>query len=375
MAGYLITLSDENDLKSIIETGTYSTNLSVPKFDVWSQAHEGVFTDYLSMKADDLIFFFVNRKIYGCGKLVNVGKDCKYFNYLSANKPNGNRAGTFKSTCLLKGSTSKNRCFCTFVPNPYFFKKGIDMDAVLQNRDNPFRSIRSLWKLSFIKLDDDESKALFGVILKANEDNITKASEHFVFNRTLQKQLSRLSLYTTYGMNKDFLISGCKTKDNKALKHEMALEAVLCEILSKEDRSPFGKWDYISHQVPASPFKPIDYMDKMDIFGYRYIDDYDVKSKYLIAELKKDVATVEIVEQIMKYVDWVANEYANKDYSMIEAFIVAKDFDAEVKPLVEKHCKRNFTKGFRPTEFCIWDNIKMVKYEITDKDDIVFDLV
>ena len=85
MAGYLITLSDENDLKSIIETGTYSTNLSVPKFDVWSQAHEGVFADYLSMKADDLIFFFVNRKIYGCGKLVNVGKDCKYFNYLSAN--------------------------------------------------------------------------------------------------------------------------------------------------------------------------------------------------------------------------------------------------------------------------------------------------
>ena len=154
----------------------------------------------------------------------------------------------------------------------------------------------------------------------------------------------------------------------------MALEAALCEILSTENRHPFGKWDYISHQVAASPFKPIDYMDKMDIFGYRYIPGYDVKSKYLIAELKKDIASVDIVEQIMKYVDWVSNEYANKDYSMIEAFIIASDFDNEVKDLVKQHCIRNFTKGFRPTEFCVWNNLKMVKYAVKD-DDLEFSII
>lgn len=36
-------------------------------------------------------------------------------------------------------------------------------------------------------------------------------------------------------------------------------------ISSKEDNgTPFGTWDYVSHQVAASPFKPIDYMDKND---------------------------------------------------------------------------------------------------------------
>ena len=115
-------------------------------------------------------------------------------------------------------------------------------------------------------------------------------------------------------------------------------------------------------------------MDKMDVFGYRYIPGYDVKSKYLIAELKKDAATTEIIEQIMKYVDWVANEYANKDYSMIEAFIIASDFSEEVISMVKNHCIRNFTKGFRPTQFCVWNNLKMVKYSVID-DDVNFTVV
>ena len=171
---------------------------------------------------------------------------------------------------------------------------------------------------------------------------------------------------------RDFLISSCKS-DN-TLKHEMALEAAMCEILTKEDRYPFGKWDYISHQVAASPFKPVDYMDMMDIFGYRYIPNYKIKSKYLIAELKKDAASIDIVEQIMKYVDWVANEYANKDYSMIEAYLVAADFSSEVIDLVKKNCIRNYTKGVRPAEFRIWNNLKLVRYRVQE-DDIEFVVV
>ena len=247
------------------------------------------------------------------------------------------------------------------------------MDAILQNKDNPFRSVRTLWKVSFIKMDDDESLALFRVLMKANEDVIYNKEAHLPFDKEFHSKLSRLALYQ-YKMHRQFLISSCKEERNNHLKHEMALEAALCEILTTENRAPFGKWDYISHQVSASPFKPIDYMDKMDIFGYRYIHGYDVKSRYLIAELKKDVATVDIVEQIMKYVDWVSNEYANKDYSMIEAYIIAADFEENVKNLVKEHCIRNFTKGYRPTEFCVWNNLKMVKYEVFD-DDIIFSVI
>lgn len=373
MAGYLITLNDEEVLAKLVNNGVYSTIMSSPRHGTWEKHHEGTFADYLSMREGDLIFFFVKRKIYGCGMLVNVGDDCKYLNYTDAGIPNGDQTESYQNSHLLKDDSTDNRCFCTFVPHPYFFKKGIDMDEILQNKDNPFRSVRTMWKLSFIKMDDEESKALFRVIMKSNEEFIDDDSAKLPFDPFFQSQLKRLKLYD-HLMNRHFIVSNSKNERTNTLKHEMALEASLCEILLTEDRAPFGKWDYISHQVAASPFKPIDYMDKMDVFGYRYIPGYDVKSKYLIAELKKDAATTEIIEQIMKYVDWVANEYANKDYSMIEAFIIASDFSEEVISMVKNHCIRNFTKGFRPTQFCVWNNLKMVKYSVID-DDVNFTVV
>ena len=375
MAGYLITLNDESSLAEIVRNGIYSTFMNSPQYSTWGTPHEGTFADYLSMKAGDLIFFFVKRKIYGCGKLINIGSDCKYLNYTDAGVPKGDQTSNYSDTRIMETGDSRNRCFCTFEPSPAFFMKGIDMDAVLQYKDDPFRSVRTIWKVSFIKMDDDEALTVFRVLMKANEDVINDKRAQFPFDRSDQERISRLALYQ-YKMQRQFLIASCKKEQNGhlILRHEMALEAALCEILTTEERAPFGKWDYISHQVAASPFKPIDYMDKMDIFGYRYIPGYDVKSRYLVAELKKDAATVDIVEQIMKYVDWISNEYANKDYSMIEAYIIAADFGDDVKRIVEEYCIRNFTKGYRPTEFCIWKNIKMVKYEIKD-DDIVFSVV
>lgn len=379
MAGYLISLGANSDeeavrmLEAVVRNGVYSTNMHSPNYNSWNLSHEGTFADYFSMKENDYIFFFAKRKIYGCGRLKKIGTDCKYLNYTDAGLPHGDESENFTETHLLETSSNENRCFCIFEPSPAFFKKGIDMDAVLQNRSNPFRSVRTFWNLSFIKMDDEESKALFGIIIKENEEFIENPTYHFNYDPSFQNRLERLIQYE-YLLKRDFLISSCKSSRDNTLKHEMALEAALCEILTKEDRYPFGKWDYVSHQVAASPFKPVDYMDKMDIFGYKYIPNYEVKSKYLIAELKKDAAGTDIVEQIMKYVDWVANEYANKDYSMIEAYLVAADFSDEVIDLVNESCIRNYTKGVRPAEFRIWNNLKLVKYTVQE-DDIQFAVV
>ncbi len=379
MAGYLISLGAKTDeeavriLRTLVKDGIYSTYMHSPNNNAWATAHEGTFADYLSMKENDYIFFFAKRKIYGCGRLRKVGSDCKYLNYIDAGLPHGDASDNFAQTRLLEESTAENRCFCIFEPYPAFFMKGIDMDAVLQNRSNPFRSVRTFWSLSFIKMDDEESKALFDIIIKENEDYIDNTAYHFEYEPSVHNGLDRFISYD-YLLKRDFLISSCKSNGDNTLKHEMALEAAMCEILTKEDRFPFGRWDYISHQVAASPFKPIDYMDMMDIFGYRYIPNYKIKSKYLIAELKKDAASTDIVEQIMKYVDWVANEYANKDYSMIEAYLVASDFNDEVVNLVNENCIRNYTKGIRPAEFCVWNNLTLVKYSVQD-DDIQFTVI
>ena len=109
-------------------------------------------------------------------------------------------------------------------------------------------------------------------------------------------------------------------------------------------------------------------MDKMDIFGYRYIDGYKTISKYIIVEIKKDAATPEVIDQIMKYVDWVNVEYAHGDYSMIEAYVVASEIPEDVVKEKEKDAIRGFVRGYRPAESCLWTNLKLVKYEYIDKE-------
>lgn len=364
VAGYLITLNDEQSLEECIRTGSYSTILRSPRHDSWGVNHEGTFADYISMKENDRIFFFIKRKIYGCGMLKNIRGDCKYLNYISADTPHGDTDENYRNH-LLEYGCSENRVFCLFEPAPVFFKEGVDMDEVLQNKNVPFRSVRTLWKLSFIKMDDEESDALFSIILKHNEAIMRKKQLHFLFDESFHISL-RTKKLETYKLSYASLINSCR--DGDVLKHEMAIEATLCSKLTHEDISPFGKWDYISHQVVASPFKPVDYMDKMDVFGYKYIDGYSIKSKYIIVELKKEDAPIDVIEQIMKYVDWVADEYANGDYSMIEAYIVASNFNSEIKQSVKKNCVRNYNKGFRPTKFCTWNFVKLVKYNAVEND-------
>ena len=366
MAGYIMTLDSLESLRLCILTGTYSTNLSSPKNNMWVKHQEGTFADYLSMKENDNIYFFIKRKIYGIGKIVNVNMDCKYLNYIGADNPTVLSKKEYKnSNPLLSNACVNNRCFCTFIPSPYFFMNGVDMDDALTSNPSKFRMLRALWKLSFIKIDDEENQALLDIILKRNEGEISSGNITFIFNENLHNDINR-KVSTEYILNSNRILSTCS--NNNLIKHEMAIEAALCELLVKDNESPFGKWDYISHQVVASPFKAIDYMDKMDIFGYKYIEGYTTKSKYLVIEIKKDVATLDVIEQIMKYVDWIQSEYAFGDYSMIEAYIVAADFPKEVIEKRDKECIRNFTKGYRPTAACTSNFVKLVKYSFEDEE-------
>lgn len=364
MAGYIMTLDSLESLKECVQTGIYSTKLSDPKNGYWNKQHEGTFADYLSMKENDNIYFFIKRKIYGIGKLVNIKLDCKYLNYIGADYPVVPSVKTYKESIpLLPKGNKSNRCLCTFVPLPYFFMDGIDMDEALNSNPSKFRMLRALWKLSFIKIDDEENQALIDIILKRNEAVLFKKDRIFSFTNKVHNKIENRVL-SDHGLNSKKLLM--TSSNGKLIKHEMAIEAALCELLIADNYSPFGKWDYISHQVVASPFKAIDYMDKMDIFGYRYIKGYSIRSKYLVIEVKKDKAAVDVIEQIMKYVDWIRSEYAFGDYSMIEAYVIASEFTDEVIRRRDMECIRNFTKGYRPTIACKWNFVKLIQYFYED---------
>ena len=68
--------------------------------------------------------FFIQRKIYGIGKLVNVGSDCKFFNFPGASNAQPFAYLPLRPTILWdEGDVSINqRCICVFEPDLYFFR-------------------------------------------------------------------------------------------------------------------------------------------------------------------------------------------------------------------------------------------------------------
>lgn len=150
MAGYIMSMDNEDSLKECIINGIYSTNLSNPSNNKWKLHHEGTFADYFGMKPGDNIYFFIKRKIYGVGELIKVKYDCKYWNYIDAGKPENYEYNEIKNCMIMnKEENMKNRCFCIFKPYPKFFTNGIDMDEVLASNPSKFKSLRAFWKLSF----------------------------------------------------------------------------------------------------------------------------------------------------------------------------------------------------------------------------------
>lgn len=368
MAGYIFGLDSPSSLSLYTLNGVYATKLAAPSSS-WMTHHEGTFADYAAMKAGDSVYFFIQRKIYGIGKLVTVGPDCKFFNFPGAGVPRSASYEQIRSKLLWDEDQDsvRQRCICVFEPAPFFFESGIDMDDVLSSNPSAFKMLRAFWKLSFIKFDDEENQAFRDVILKRNQhllSNPVVGSGIFDFRPVHDRIAQKLSSEYLIDAGMASILSSCAEGDR--LRHEMAVEAGILHQLAIKDPETcelFGEWDYLSHQVIASPFKPIDYMDKMDLFGYTYLPEYKpTQSRFLVGEIKKDAAQFEDVDQLLKYVDWVKDEYCYGDYTMIHAFLVAYEFGDDVIRHKKNVGIRKYTIGMRPAQSLEWNNVRLVEY-------------
>ncbi len=306
MAGFLFSLDSEESLTDSINKGIYSTRLSEPD-NVWRIHHEGTFADYCSMRAGDSVYFFIGRKIFGIGTLSDINGDCKFLNYPNADSPTVQNYDEIKDLLLLdtgNGESINFRFICTFTPYPVFFRNGIDMDEILSSAPNSFKILRAFWKLSFIKFSDEENQAFKNILLRRNIDSIDNPTEENSFVSNYHEFHGIINAKTKGNQQYNLSIApflNTIANEDGSIRHEMAVEAAIIYQLTvnyQETTNVFGNWDYLTHQVIASPFKPIDYIDKMDIFGYRYIENQKpTLSNYIVIEIKKNIVNTQDVLQ------------------------------------------------------------------------------
>ena len=72
-----------------------------------------------------------------------------------------------------------------------------------------------------------------------------------------------------------------------------------------------------------------------------------------------DVIECEGTAVIHRHIDI---EYSFGDYSMIEAFLVAKSINASVVEARDNYAIRNYIIGRRPAQSSTWTNLKLVEY-------------
>lgn len=373
MAGFIFSIYKEENIEGVkkcIRQGVYASKVPNDKLSVQENESSGnkskqvmaaVLADYCSMQAGDNVYFLSDRRIYGVGKLVNLGTDCKYKNFLDANIFE-KKEKVIEADQPLMQLGPEYRWLCLFEPDQHFFAEGVDMDEVLSYRPSAFRMLRAFQDVTFIKIDDAENRALKECIYLKNRDKQKyfeySTSEH---ERILQSDLEK------YLINLEEIIMREFNYEKNEINTEMLLEAWMIDFISKNGFEN-ERYDYVTHQVIASPFKPLAYIDKMDIFAYRYLENFpDTEKpteKYMVIELKKGKATKDFPLQLMRYVDWISREYAAGDYSLIKAVGIAKGYPKGMQKILDEQCKRSYLSDLHPNTTSQWNDLCLYEYSM-----------
>jgi len=381
-------------IQQAFELGCYSTYITRQKSSKWSTAAASTLGDYVTICEGDSVFFFSDRNIYGIGKVVKLdnAKDCFIETFPGATFPE-NFPCSDTAKHIMPNTTIKRmaqygsghiyrdqRWMLAFKPAPKFFRTCIDTDDLLMSDSASFKSIRVNEGRSFIKMDDDETQALTSALIQRNKIHINSSNPDVFYSTKYQEVHGSISKKLELD-DYEPKIAGLLTKSRKkngSLGQEMLLEAgFLYQMTSQEPGTinTFGIWDYIAHQIPGSPFKPIQYMDRIDVFGYRQIPGFEhIVDTFFIAELKKDSARPEDIHQIMKYVDWIRDEYAAGNYNLISAYLIAKRIPKSLFQELDS-VVRQFTIGSRPARTGKWDNLHLAEYSVDEHGVISFNEV
>jgi hypothetical protein len=374
MSGYIFALDNVATLRLYAEKGVYATKVSRPGA-YWAANHLYTLGDYLTMRPGDLVFFFMRRKIYGVGRIVGVAgsesSSAALCNYPSSHMPDAHAVQ--RDLLWNEGDDQDRPWLCLFEPFPHFFVDGLDMDEVLDaDVRGVVQALRVFERVSFIQMRDDEVDLLIDLFTRrfslATAEHYQ--DDHASCHDEIRERIGQRP--DLYAVNTRELIR-FYVEDNGEVRSEAALETWLVGEMARPDapiRELMGNWSFVTHQFPASPHKPTQYMDRIDVLGWetgRLADGAkSTVTRFKVVEIKKNPlagrAGEETVAQLMKYVDWVTNHEAGGDYSMVDAYLIARDFSEDTVAYCMEKAKREFVFQRRPFTSKTWDNLALLAY-------------
>ena len=327
-----------------------------------------------------LVFFFSDRTIYGVGRVVGFDMGGQRLaalaNYPGASFPHATPPKNPDDYLWRENGEENQRWVFFFEPHPYFFKTGLDMDEVLASDvKGVVRSLRVFEDVSFIQMENEEAQVILDLLLRRNEDVINEyPSLDRVFDSRAEQIHSRVREHDLkrYQIDLDGLTRKHARRDG-SVGHEALVHAWLANAITQMQEQAvkiFGNWDYVTNQYPASPQKPVRYMDQIDIFGYveKTISPEAAPTvlRYKVIEIKKGkVGKNDDVNQLIKYVDWVAHTRAGGDYSLVEAYFVAHDYADKVVQYVQDTLPKDFITPRRPYAPARWKQLQLIRYTYT----------
>ena len=138
---------------------------------------------------------------------------------------------------------------------------------------------------------------------------------------------------------------------NGYVRDEKLMEAwVMANALKPEDsdayqniKGVFGDFSFIANTIRSF------YIKFMDIFGYYENTNPKV---YKIIETKTKEASKEHVDQLFKYMKWIAEFLCENDLNRVKSFLVAREFPREVSQYSKKSN---------------YENLKLVQYSLSNR--------
>lgn len=379
MAGVIFNLDGPESRIRYSKNGIYSTRMRRPEPSGygWRTSGEATIADFVALKEDDLVFFFENRMIYGIGRVVKMPQVaraalCNYPRSWDIYQE------TLEETYLWTDEPDSllNHPFVVYSePCPAWFKQGIDMDEALASDAHGYLSVLPFFAgVSFARLDDFEAAHLAALIRRSNQDGAQLERMDAQVHAQAKQLLS--AGHQRFEIDTDALVR--QYTEGDAVRHEALLEAWLMDACHNRWELVEGvmgrtrPWTFIGRQVPASPFKPPDYIDRADMLAYDIAPPTEVSrvpiaSSYMVAELKKDRASADNIRQVLKYVDWIAHKYQGGDYAGISAMMVTAGYSDEIKQLAAEEGRRDYVRPRRPYDMNVWQSLKLVQYKVTDE--------